>query len=176
MRTRTVVVLLFVLVVIAYRFLVSKPEATPAPELTGAERARIEAEIDSLTTEWWDAWETFDWEKGLSFVEDAPETTWTGAVRTLYSVAEMREVWPPAMAGLERQDLEFTNSRTVVLATDIVWTLREGTYVLTDTAGAVVDEGGFNETAVWVKRGEEWKILLGHDDDTTEPDGGSSGS
>jgi hypothetical protein len=71
------------------------------------------------------------------------------------------------MAGLLRQDLEFTNSRTIVLAPDIVWTLREGNSSVFDTAGIVVSEGQFIETAVWVKRRGEWKVLLGHDDDST---------
>ena len=141
----------------------------PPPEMSEAEMARIAAEVDSLTVEWWEAWETFDWDRGFAFVEDAPETTWTGAVQTVYSVAEMREVWPPAMAGLARQDLEFTNSRTVVLTPEIVWTLREGNYVVTDTSGVEVAAGQFTETALWVKRSGEWKVLLGHDDDTTPP-------
>ena len=139
----------------------------PPTEMTEAQREAIVAEIDSLTAEWWEAWETFDWDRGLSFIADEPETTWTGAVRTLYSVHEMREVWSEAMAGLQRQELDFTNSRTVVLAPDIVWTLREGDSRIIDTTGAVVSEGQFIETAVWVKRDGEWKILLGHDDDST---------
>jgi hypothetical protein len=163
------ITVLAVLVVLGIGFLLYSSPSAP-PEMTETERSQIKAEVDSLTTEWWEAWETFDWDRGFSFIEDAPETTWTGAVRTVYSLAEMREVWPPAMAGLGRQDLEFTNSRTVVLGPDIVWTLREGDYVLMDTAGAVVAEGQFNETAVWVKRGGEWKLLLGHDDDTTLSD------
>ena len=150
-------------------FYVATIRTAPPPELTDAEKDQIAAEIDALTVEWWDAWKTFDWERGFSFLLDGPETTWTGAGPTLYSVAEMREIWPQSMAGLARQDLDFTNSRTVVLAPDIVWTLREGDYTLVDTAGAVVGEGQFNETAVWVKRGGEWKVMLGHDDDTTPP-------
>ena len=164
---RLVLAVAIVAAVIALRYYRTSPPAST--EMTEAERAQIQAEVDSLTAEWWKAWEVFDWNRGLSFVEDAPETTWTGAVQTVYSIAEMREVWPSAMAGLGRQDLDFTNARTVVLAPDIVWTLREGNYVLMDTAGAVVSEGQFNETAVWVKRSGEWKILLGHDDDTTVP-------
>jgi hypothetical protein len=39
------------------------------------------------------------------------------------------------MAGLARQDLDFTNSRTVVLTPEIVWTFREGDYVVVDAAG-----------------------------------------
>jgi len=136
-------------------------------ELSEEQKVAVAAEIDALTDEWWDAWRTFDWDRGLAFIEDGPDTTWTGAVRTLHSVAEMREVWSAAMAGLERQELEFTNARTVVLAPDVVWTLREGHYVIFDTADNAVAEGQFCETAVWVKRNGEWKVLLGHDDDTT---------
>ena len=73
------------------------------------------------------------------------------------------------MAGLARQDLEFTNSRTIVLTPEIVWTLREGNYVVMDTSGVEVAAGQFNETAVWVKWSGEWRVLLGHDDDTTPP-------
>jgi hypothetical protein len=161
----TAAVLAAIVALIALLYVATRP--TPLPEMTDAEIAQITVEIDALTDEWWEAWKTFDWERGLSFIEDAPETTWTGAVQTLYSVAEMREVWPSAMAEFGRQDLEFTNARTVVLARDIVWTLREGNYVLFDTAGVEVQAGQFNETAVWVKRNGEWKLLLGHDDDTT---------
>ena len=96
-----------------------------AVELTEEQKAEIVAEVDSLTNEWWAAWETFDVERGLSFIYDGPQTIWTGAPMTVYSVAEMREVWTPGVAGLQRQHLELTNSRTVVLAPDIVWTLRE---------------------------------------------------
>jgi len=140
----------------------------PSPaEMTAEQKAAIVAEIDSLTVEWWEAWKTFDWDRGLSFIEDGPETTWTGAVQTVYSIEEMREVWIGAMAGLQRQELEFTNSRTIVLAPDIVWTLREGNGALFDIDGNLVSEGQFIETAVWVKRNGDWKVLLGHDDDST---------
>jgi hypothetical protein len=142
-------------------------QAPPPGEMTPEQEAAIIAEIDSLTVEWWNAWETFDWDRGLSFIEDGPQTTWAGAGKTVYSVAEMREAWMPAMAGFQRQELEVTNSRTIVLAPDIVWTLREGNSSLFDTAGTVVSEGQFIETAVWVKRQGEWKVLLGHDDDST---------
>jgi hypothetical protein len=137
-------------------------------ELTEEQKAEIAAEVDSLTNEWWSAWEAFDFDKGLSFVPDNEGIVWAGAgTRTVYSPVEGREVWGPGVAGLSRQELEFTNSRTVVLAPDIVWTLREGDGTAIDTTGTVVHEGHFIETAVWVKRNGEWKILLGHDDDAT---------
>ncbi len=169
---KALITVLAVIIVIVLGYSLYRSPSVPA-EMTAAEIALAKAEVDARTNAWWDAWQAFDWERGLSFMEDSPETTWTGAGETVYSVAEMREVWPPMMAGFARQDLDFTNSRTVVLAPDIVWTLREGNYVLTDTSGAVVGQGQFNETAVWVKREGEWRVLLGHDDDTTVPVGGS---
>jgi hypothetical protein len=159
--------LVLVLAGLAAWFLVATTETAPPTEMTAEEEAAIVAEIDSLTVEWWEAWKTFDWDRGLAFIEDGPQTTWTGAVQTVSSVQEMREVWIPAMAGFQRQDFEFTNSRTIVLAPDIVWTLREGNGSLFDTDGNLVSENQFIETAVWVKRGGEWKLLLGHDDDST---------
>ena len=59
------------------------------------------------------------------------------------------------------------NARTIVLAPDLVWTLREANYSVTDDSGAVVSEGQFMETAVWAKRDGRWKILIGHDDECT---------
>jgi len=145
------------------------PACQPATtELTEEQKAEIAATVDSLTNEWWAAWEVFDLEQGLSFIHDGPEMTWASdGYRTVYSVAEGRDVWGAGIAGLQRQDLEVTNSRTVVLAPDIVWTLREFDYVVVDTAGNTVAEGQFKETAVWVKQNGEWKVMLGNDNDAT---------
>ncbi len=137
-------------------------------ELTDQQKAEIAAAVDSLTNEWWAAWEDFDLERGLSFIDDGPDMTWAADhYQTVYSIAEAREVWGPSTVGFERQDFEITNARTVVLGPDVVWTLRELNFTLVDTTGAVAAQGLFEETAVWVKRNGEWKILLGHDDDAT---------
>ena len=139
-----------------------------AVELTEEQKATIAAEVDSLTAEWWTAWEALDVERGVSFLYEGPGFIWTGAGPTIYSVAEAREVWPTMVTGLERQNLEFTNARTIVLASDIVWTLREMNWAAVGAAGAVVAEGQSIETAVWVKRNGEWKVMIGHDNDVTE--------
>jgi len=140
-----------------------------ATELTEEQKAEIAATVDSLTNEWWSAWAVFDVDRAASFIYDGPGMTWASdSYRTLYSVAEAKEVWETSLVGLQRQDLEVTNSRTVVLAEDIVWTLREFNYVVVDTSGASVAEGQFKETSVWVKRNGEWKVMLGDDNDATQ--------
>jgi hypothetical protein len=155
----------FVLAAFALAFLAAC--LSTATELTEEQEAEIIATIDTLTDEWWDAWEVIDFERGMSFIHDNPSMTWTGAGRTVYSVAEAREVWGPLLAGLERQVLDVTNARTVILAPDIVWTLREFDFQVVDTTGAVVSEGQSIETAVWVEIDGEWKLMVGHDDNAT---------
>ena len=135
----------------------------PSP-LTEEQRAAIAAEVDSLTVAWWAAWEGVDLQRGLSFLYDGPGMTWAvEGAPTVYSVDEAREQWGPMLAGLQRQAIEITGARTVVLAPDVVWTLREMRYSAIDSTGAVVAEGRSTETAVWVKREGVWKLLLGHD-------------
>lgn len=160
------VVLLVALAVGLWYFSIASRNGTQAT-LTAAEEAAMVAEIDSLTAEWWDAWEEMDWDRGLSFLADDPRLTWTGVLRTVYSVEEIRELWMPMMEGLARQELDFTNARTVVLSPEIVWTLREGDSKIFDAAGTLMSEGQFIETAVWVRQSGEWKVLLGHDNDVT---------
>lgn len=154
------------LIALALLGVLSACQAPPA-ELTPQEEAAIVAEIDSLTGLWWEAWETFDVEEGLRFIHDEPETMWVGGFETLTSLAEMREIWPPMVEGLRGQELDLTNARTLVLARDLAWTLREFDYRVLDMEGTVVDEGQFLETALWALREGEWKILIGHDDSLT---------
>ena len=140
------------------------------PALTEEQKAEIAAVVDSLTIEWWNSWRSMDVERGISFIHDAPEATWAGGpMRTVYGVAEMTEVWSAATAAFSRQELEVTNQETYVLASDVEWTLREMDYAVYDTTDAVYAQGQHIETAVWVKRNGEWKLLLGHDNDVTPP-------
>ncbi len=136
--------------------------------MTEAEKEAIISHIDSLTDQWWEAWKKFDWKEGVSFVHDLPETTWVGGgPSTLNSLSEIRDTWPKVVEGLGKQEMNFTNAKTIVLAPDIVWTLREADFSVFDKKDVVVAEGQFQETAVWVKRAGEWKLLIGHDDDCT---------
>lgn len=155
----------FVFAVFALTFFVAcQPTAT---ELSEEQEAEIVATIDSLTNEWWDAWNALDIERGMSFIHDDPRMTWTAGGNAVYSVSEATEVWGQSLAGLERQVHEVTNARTVVLAPNIVWTLREFDFQVIDTTGTVVMEGQSIETAVWVEIDGEWKLLVGHDDNAT---------
>jgi len=136
----------------------------PASEFTDAMKAEIAAEVDATALEWWDAWRAVDYDRGMTYFEDAPEAAWTWDEGNLYTVAGMNAEWEGAWgADWERQQIDFTDSRTIVLAPDIAYTIRQFTAVVTDTSGAMLPQTSGVETLVWVKRNGEWKVLLGHE-------------
>jgi hypothetical protein len=79
------------------------------------------------------------------------------------TLPEYDRTWRPTFTQLERQDLTFTDLRTVVLASDIVCTIRAVTGIATDTTGTTRPKISSIETLVWVKRNGEWRALIGHE-------------
>jgi ketosteroid isomerase-like protein len=134
-----------------------------AVQLSAEERAAIAAEVDSVASDWWAAWEAVDFDRGMSFLADAPEAAWAGDDGVLYTVAAMSEAWTPWAEGLQTQSIEFTDARTIVLAPDVVYTIRSYTNVQTHAGGTVAPELRGVETLVWAKRDGTWKVLLGHE-------------
>jgi ketosteroid isomerase-like protein len=136
----------------------------PALEFTDAMKAEIAAEVDAAAEEWWDAWEAVDFDRGMAFFEDSPDAAWTWDEGNLYTVAGMEAEWEGDWGSdWQQQDIDFIDSRTVVLASDVAYTIREYTAVVTDTSGAMLPQTSGVETLVWVKRNGEWKVLLGHE-------------
>ncbi len=132
--------------------------------LTTEQRAAIAAEVDSVAVEWWSAWENVDADRGLSFIADDAETAWTGDDGTTYSLAAITEAWQGWEDGMDGpQQIEFTDATTVVLAPDVVCTIRRFTNVQTHVGGTVAPEFDSVETLIWKKRGGEWKVLIGHE-------------
>ncbi len=136
---------------------------TMTTQLTDAQKAVIAAEVDSICDRvWYPAWEAIEFDRALSLIVDEPETAWVYDGRGIYTRAGIDEAFRPGAALAQSQNFNWINSRTVVLARDVAYTIREGTYVATDTAGNVTPQTLFAETTVWVKRNGEWKVLQGH--------------
>jgi ketosteroid isomerase-like protein len=133
-------------------------------ELTDARKAEIAAEVDAAAAAWWDAWAAVDYDRGMSFFEDVPEAAWVWDEGILYTVAGMNEEWAGTWcADCERQQIDFTDQRTIVLAPDIAYTIRQYDAAVTDTTGTALPMTRGVETLVWVKRNGQWKVLLGHE-------------
>ena len=138
--------------------------APPAEEFTEAMKAQIAAEVDATAADWWDAWADVDYARGMGFFADEPEAAWAGDTGVFYTVAGMKAEWEGAWgATWHQQQIDFTESRTIVLAPDVAYTIRQYDAVVTDTSGAQLPQITGVETLVWVKRNGEWKVLLGHE-------------
>lgn len=137
----------------------------PAPvEFTEAMKAEIAAEVDATAAAWWQAWADVDYDRGMTYFEDAPEAAWTWDEGTLYTVAGMDAQWGGEWgATWQHQQIDFTDSRTVVLAPDIAYTIRQFDATVTDTSGVQLPQVKGVETIVWVKWNGQWKVLLGHE-------------
>ncbi len=138
--------------------------------LTDEEKTAIAAEVDSICDQvWYPTWEALDFDRGLSMIVDAPETAWVWENSVIYTRGGIDEAFRPGIAGLQRQQFKFLESRTVVLAPDVVYTIRAGSYFVVDEAGEAGPDVPFAETTVWVKRNGEWKVLQGHGSELREP-------
>jgi len=135
-----------------------------ATGLTDALKEQIAAEVNAAATDWWNAWSDVDYDRGMTFFEDAPEAAWTWDKGTLFTVAGMNAEWQGTWcAECAHQQIDFTDSRTIVLAPDIAYTIRQYDAVVTDTTGNDLPMTKGVETIVWVKRDGQWKVMLGHE-------------
>jgi hypothetical protein len=149
-----------VLAAVALTFVTACQPATT--ELTEEQKAAIAAEVDSVVSQWWAAWNAMHFDHGMSFFEDARETAWAGDGQLHYSVAGIDGHYRPLFTGLQRQDVTPISSRTIVLGPDVVYTIRNVNVGHVDTAGIAQPEFPYAETIIWVKQNGEWKVLLGH--------------
>lgn len=134
------------------------------PTVPDAALTAMKAEVDAAAAAWWDAWAAVDYERGMAFFQDGAEATWTGDEGSLYRVAQMDSAWAGVWgAGWAKQQIDFTDSRTIILAPDVAYTIRHYDATVTDTAGNVLPTTSAVETLVWVKRDGDWKVLLGHE-------------
>jgi ketosteroid isomerase-like protein len=149
---------------VAYALALLTACKAPTTDLTAEQRAAIAAEVDSVAAEWWSAWEDADADRGLSFIADDAETAWTGDDGTTYTLAAISSAWRGWGEGIQGpQQIEFTDATTVVLAADVVCTIRRVTTVQTHVGGTTAPEFDSVETLIWVRRGGEWKVLIGHE-------------
>jgi ketosteroid isomerase-like protein len=138
----------------------------PSPtELTDEQRAAIRDTVDALMVDFWDAVRHADFDRGLTFFHDAPETALAYEGRTDYTLATLDSVYRPGYAATRSQERTIADSRTTVLAPDVVYVMQRGILSATDTAGTTYPATPFAFTVVWVRRNGEWKVLLGHQSD-----------
>jgi len=149
------------LTVLSLAFLAACQPATT--ELTEEQKAAIADTVAKLVDdEWIAATDPVDFDKLMSFMHDSDEATMAFNGGTLHSYATLESVFGEHFATISREPSTITDSKTVVLAPDVVYVVRAGTFVSIDTAGDSGPLTPFTQTLVWVRRNGAWKVLYGH--------------
>ena len=149
------------LAALSFAFLAGCQAATT--ELTDEQKAEIAAEVNAINTEFWGAWRQGDFDRGMSYYYNSPDLALAYEGVVDYGYAEIEAKYRPGMANVASQDIAITSSETTVLAPDVVCTMDAGTYAVTDTNGVTGPQSAFAVTLIWVLRGGEWKIHIGHE-------------
>jgi ketosteroid isomerase-like protein len=122
-------------------------EAPPTPVLTNEAKAEIAAEVEAAARSWWSAWQTMDFELGMSFVSDQPEAVWVGDDGILQGKMRMREAWTEWAADIREQTNRRTEVTFVVLSSDLAFvTLKFTNASSTLMSGTVTPERSVFET------------------------------
>ncbi len=146
--------------------------------LTEDQKTEIADTVNRLHAQAWDAVERADVEDFLALWHDARETTTIidGAAVTSWSTYEMflrgsgifdRPTTPETALrvfwqSVRSHEVTIGDSRTTVLAPDVVHVLEQGRFVWTDTTGTVWPAQRFAQSTVWVQRDSDWKMLFSH--------------
>ena len=132
-------------------------------QLTDAEKAAIRDEVSAHQAEFWNAWRDADWDRGMSYYHDSPDLAFAMEGVVDYGYAEIDAKYRPNFANVASQTLAVTDSRTTVLASDVVCIMETATMSMTDTAGVSGPEMDAALTNIWVLRDGEWKIHISHE-------------
>jgi ketosteroid isomerase-like protein len=132
-------------------------------ELTEEQKAEIAAEVSAINAVYWDAWRAADFDRGMSYFHNSPETVWGYAGNLDMGWDAIYAAYSPLFGAIASQAVTITESRTTVVARDVVCINEVGSTVPTDTAGVAGPEMNFALLTVWVRRGGEWKVLFGHE-------------
>ena len=146
----------------AWYFFASSESSSPA-EMTEAEIAQIEAEVNQVLDEAWAVWSAGeDFDRFMTFFSDDPEVLWISDAVPHFGRDQIDSDFRPVMESFQRQDNTPVEWRTIVIAPDVVYTVRINDCFQIDLEGNRGPTVRYAETIVWVKRDGEWKVLIGH--------------
>ena len=131
-------------------------------ELTEERKAAIVAEVELRLDQLWDALRYPDSEQILAFFLDSTDFLSVHDGRFVSGYATADSLFRPAINEMEEQVVTVSDTRSLVLSEDVVYTLRVGTDSTTYKSGEATATRPWAVTYVWVRNDGEWEILLGH--------------
>jgi hypothetical protein len=133
-----------------------------ATELTEEQKLAIAEEVNEVNAEFFDVWSQADWERGMTYYYNSPETVWATEGTLDYGYSEIDAKYRPTFAGVASQIFTITDSRTTVLAPTVASFTANIAWSRTDTTGVTGPEMKIAWTAIWVLREGEWKVQTAH--------------
>ena len=126
-------------------------------------KAEIAAEVDVLHAQLWDALQTADFDRVMSYLHNSQETAWGYEGLAIFGWDAMYETFAPAFAAIEGQNANITESRTTEVSADIAYVIDKGSLSVTDSAGVTGPGLPFTLTVLWVRHDGGWKVQFGHE-------------
>jgi ketosteroid isomerase-like protein len=144
----------------AVLLMVSACQAPPPAEMTDAERAQIEAEVNAIHAEFWDAWRETDVNGGMAYYYNSPALAFGMDGQLVSGWTTLNEL--AQSLNIASQAISFAESQATVLAPDVVYVREQGIASETLTTGVITPESAFAFTCVWVRQNGEWKVHFAH--------------
>ncbi len=151
--------LAFVALSLAFLATACQPATT---ELTEEQKAAIAAEVNAINAELLDAMNEVDADRVMSYYLNSPELVEAFAGHLVVGFAALDDLAQRVFAMVASQAITVTESRTTVLAPDVVCVVLQMTGTFTDTSGVTVPEIAGASTLIWVRRNGEWKVHFAH--------------
>ena len=132
-------------------------------EMTEEQKAAIADTVNAVHAQARDAWRVPDLDLAMTYFHDSPDIRLALEGQVMHGPTTVLATVGPLFEGVASQDMTITATETVVLAPDVVCIIDQGTFAMLDSAGAVVLESPYAYTVIYVRRGGEWKALIGHE-------------
>jgi len=154
----TLAVVVAIVAIIALLYVATVPNSAPAPEMTEAEKAQIEAEVAALDQAVGSAVAGWDLDAFLSYF--SADLTWTLSGDAHHGLQSWTDQVTPNFSSTEPLDrCEFINRRIQVLTQEVAISTSVVNCYAPSAEGPPVLVIDHTWTAVWAEADSQWKIV-----------------
>jgi len=135
---------------------------SPGNTFSQADLDAAEAEVEAQLDAFWDAWRAASFDEGMAFYSDNPDMSFITDGFIWESKAAAEAAYRPFFEGIERQEMNVSETRIFALTPDIVQMIQGVTYTQYFGTGEVSPARDFALSMTWVKEGGEWQAMTYH--------------
>ena len=135
---------------------------SPGTTFSQADLDAAEAEVEAQLEEFWGVWRASSFDEGWAYYSDHPDMSFITDGFLWESKAATEAAYRPFFEGIERQDMNASETRVFALTPGVVHVTQTATYTQYFRSGEVSPERDFAMSMTWVKEGGEWKAMTYH--------------